>query len=677
MHPDKIGRYKIKEELGQGEVGSVYRAFDPSFNREVAIKVLPLEMMRNLKILARFRRELKMIALLEHPAIVPVYDVGEENGQPYYVMRYMSGGSLRRWLRNGRMSLQDTADIIERIALGLEYAHRKGIVHRDLTPDNILFDNHNNPYITDFSLAKLIADTFRTNSNSGFIGTPEYISPEQAQSLPVDHRTDIYGLGVIAYEMLTGEPPYHAVDPMGVLVKHVSEPVPDLLKVNPELSPEVDAIIKKAMAKNRNDRYESAVDFARALTKAAFGEERTLPTSATLLKMQDASRSSRRRGLLAVATLGLLALAGVFAFRTQIPFMAQIPFLAPPTSAPTIIQVPSTVIVTTTPQPTFTPAATATATVIPVTPTAIPPLGSTDKIALLSGNDLYLMNPDGSQLTLVRTDNSPKTNLHWVAGGKLIYMSRNCGFMLDAATNRTQPIVCFNTSELLEGLRVSPDGKFIAISIQRTLNILPFDIDVLNEVKSRFSLIARKDNCFYNQFPFRDVRWSDDDTQIAAQVIDTRLVNSDQIFLLNIDLPNCATVGPVRLDRIPGAHIEYDSDSTKRIVSYDWDGKNVFLLNDSIRNDGFGNLYLYNSATKEAVKLNPINSECCYRDARLSPDSNYIFFAFQKYDESAIELYYVSLADIEDGKPLMPIELPAEFFSTPREKPQPALRPVS
>jgi serine/threonine protein kinase len=672
MHPDKIGRYKIKEELGQGEMGAVYRAFDPSFNREVAIKVLPLAMMRNLKILARFRRELKMIALLEHPAIVPVYDVGEENGQPYYVMRYMSGGSLRRWIRNGKMSLQDTADIIERIALGLEYAHRKGIVHRDLTPDNILFDNHNNPYITDFSLAKLIADTFRTNSNSGFIGTPEYISPEQAQSLPVDHRTDIYGLGVITYEMLTGEKPYQATEPIGVLVKHVSEPVPEIRKVNPELPEEVDAIIKKALAKNRNDRYESAVDFARALTKAAFGEERTLPSSATLLKMQDASRSSRRRGLVAFAAVGLLALAGFFAFRGQIPLLS---VANPPTSAPTIIHISNTVIVTTTPEPTSVPP-TASATMIPVTPTTVPPLGNADKVALLSGNQLFLMNMDGSQLTLVRTDNSPKSNLHWVAGGRLIYISRNCGFMLDSATNQTQQIICFDADEHLEGLRVSPDGKFIAISVQRTLNILPFDIEALNSVSSRFSLIARRENCFYNLFPFRDVRWSRDNTQIAAQVIDTRFVNSDQIFLLNIDIPNCATVGPVRLDRIPGPHIEYESISTKRITSYDWNGKNLFLLNDSIRNDGFGNLYLYNSASKESVKLNPIHGECCYRDARLSPDSNYIFFAYQKYDSSAIELYYVSLADIQNGKTLIPIELPAEFFNTPREKPQPALRPA-
>ena len=650
-------------------MGAVYRAFDPSFNREVAIKVLPLEMMRNLKILARFRRELKMIALLEHPAIVPVYDVGEENGQPYYVMRYMSGGSLRRWLRNGKLSLQDTADIIERIALGLEYAHRKGIVHRDLTPDNILFDNHNNPYITDFSLAKLIADTFRTNSGNGFIGTPEYISPEQAQSLPVDHRADIYGLGVIAYEMLTGEKPYEATDSFGVLVKHVSEPVPEILKANPDLPEETDAIIKRAMAKNRNDRYESAVDFARALTKLAFGEERTLPTSTTMLKMQDSSHSSRRRsGWIAGGAVVLLALAGLFAFRGQLAY------LSPPASEPTIIEIANTVIVTTTPEPTLTP--TSTATAILETPTAVPPLGSTDKIALLSGNDLYLMNSDGSQLTLVRTENAPKSNLHWVADGKLIYMSRNCGFMLDSKTNRTQQIICFNANEALEGLRVSPDGRWIAISIQRTLNILPFDLELLNSMNSRFSLISLKDNCFYNQVPFRDVRWSRDDTQLAAHVIDTRFVNSDQIFLFNVDLANCATVGLVRLDRIPGGHIEFEKESNDRIESYDWDGKNQFLLNDSIRNDGFGNLYLYNSQTKEAEKLNPINGECCYRDARLSPDGKYIFFVFQKFNDLAIELYYASLADIQDGQPLTPIELPGGFFSTPRDKPQPALRSI-
>jgi len=672
MHPDKIGRYKIKEELGHGEMGAVYRAFDPSFNREVAIKVLPIELMRNLKILARFRRELKMIALLEHPAIVPVYDVGEENGQPYYVMRYMSGGSLRRWINGGKLSLQDTADIVERIALGLEYAHRKGIVHRDLSPDNILFDNHNNPYITDFSLAKLIADTFRTNSGNGFIGTPEYISPEQAQSLPVDHRTDIYGLGVITYEMLTGEKPYKATDSFGVLVKHVSEPVPEILQVNPELPEEMDDIIKKSMAKNRNDRYESAVDMARALTRAAYGEERTLPSSTTLLKMQGTSRSSLRRGLAAIGAVVVLALAGLFAFRGQLPFSFE------PGVTPTSVEVVAPAPATSTPQPSSTPTdiPSPTATLVQNTPTPVLPPGNVEKVALLSGNDLYLMNPDGSDLTFVRTDNSPKSNLHWVAGGRLIYMSRNCAFLLDSSTNRTQQIVCFNSNEFLEGFRVSPDGKYVAISVQRTLNILPFDPDVLRDVTTRFNLITLRENCFYNQFPFRDVRWSNDNTQLAAHVIDTRFVDSDQIFLVTVDIPNCATTGLVRLDRIPGPHIDFESGSTKRIASYDWDGDHLFLLNDMIRNDGFGNLYLYNSDSKESVKLNPINGECCYRDARWSADGKYIFFAYQRFGASAIELYFLSLDSSQNGQSIKAVGLPAGFFSTPRERPQPALRPA-
>jgi Tol biopolymer transport system component len=420
------------------------------------------------------------------------------------------------------------------------------------------------------------------------------------------------------------------------------------------------------MAKNRNDRYESAVDLARALTKAAFGEERTLPTSTTMIKRQDTSpRSSRRRGGVAVFVVLLLAAAGAFALRDQLAFLGN------PRPSATV-----SVTVTSSPAPTLTDVPTATATLIQETSTVVPPLGNIDKIALLSGNDLYLMNSDGTELTLVRTDNTPKSGLHWINDGRLIYMARNCAYMLDSKTNQTQEIVCFDADEVLEGFRVSSDGKLAAISIQRTLNILPFDLNALKDVTTRFSLDDFTGSCFYNQYPFREVIWSKDDTQLAARVIDTKLVDSDQIFLLNVNISNCATEGPVRMDRIPGSHINFEKDSSNRVASYDWDGSHLFLLNNSIRNDGFGNLYLYDSATKESVKLNPIKGECCYRDARWSADGKYIFFAFQKSDSSLIDLYYISLEDVQNGKSFTPIELPGEFFPTPRDKPQPALRPV-
>ena len=198
MSPDKVGRYKIKSELGRGGMATVYRAFDPISNREVAIKVLPPEMLHNLLTRARFKRELKLIASLEHPAIVPVYDVGgEDNHQPYFVMRYMSGGSLSEMIRKGKFSLRDAALIIERLASALDHAHSKGIIHRDIKPDNVLFDASNNPYLSDFGVAKLTeAAVSATDASANeAMGTAAYISPEQARGEDVDSRADVYEIG--------------------------------------------------------------------------------------------------------------------------------------------------------------------------------------------------------------------------------------------------------------------------------------------------------------------------------------------------------------------------------------------------------------------------------------------------------------------------------------------------
>ena len=667
MSPDKVGRYKIKSELGRGGMATVYRAYDPSFDREVAVKVLPREMVHNLVFRARFKRELKLIASLEHPAIVPVYDVGEEDdGRQYFVMRYMGGDSLSDWIKKGVLSLQDTAIIIERLASALDYAHSKGIVHRDIKPDNVLFDETNHPYLTDFGIAKL-TESAVSATGGGSMGTPAYVSPEQAQGAKVDSRADIYGMGVMLYEMLTGKKPYDADSPMSVAVRHITEPVPDILQDRPELPIDVDTVIRTAMAKDKEDRYPTAADMARALSRAAFGDNRTTPVNSTVLNKPNNSSRSRRRTLIIAGAGLLIAIAGAFALTRQMPFLSAVD--ATPAAVGTSI--PSTV--TFTPKPAFTETATAIETA--ETPTVAPPPGNVDKIAFISGNQIYLMNADGTDLIQIRTDNSAKSNLHWMADGRLVYVSRNCANILDVETRNIEEIACFDSNETLEGFRVSPDGKWMAITIQRTLNILPFDPDLLDGVETRFGLALLRENCFYNQYAFREVLWSKDGTQLAARVVDTERVSSDQIFLLDLDISNCDTTGPVRLDVIPGLHIDFDSASTKRIGSFDWNRDNLFLLNDSIRNDGFGDLYIYNSDTEMSEKINPIDGVCCYRDARWSPDGMYILFVFQRFDSNEVGLYFVPLSDWENGEPLTPIELPGEFL-TQRDKPQPALRPT-
>ena len=652
-------------------MATVYRAHDPISNREVAIKVLPREMLHNLLTRARFKRELKLIASLEHPAIVPVYDVGDEDNQPFFVMRYMSGGSLSEMIRKGKFSLRDAALIIERLASALDHAHAKGIIHRDIKPDNVLFDGSNNPYLSDFGVAKL-TETVVSATGRDVIGTPAYISPEQALGDDVDHRADIYGLGAMLYEMLTGERPFGKDTVIGLALQHVNDPVPDILQARPDLPKEVDTIIRTAMAKNREQRYATALDLARELDRVAFGGERTIPQSATLADRQNrANSSSRRMNWILAGLVVLLGIAGAWGFRGQLPFL----FTATSTPAAISTSIPPTTESTVTSTPA--PAATFTATVAATqaTPVVETAPGGADKVAFLSRNQIYLMNLDGTGLIQIRTESSAKSNLHWIADGRLVYMSRNCAYIVDVQVEQPQEIVCFNARESLEGFRVSPDGKLVAISIQRTLNILPFDLESFKEMDTRFNLLAIDENCFYNQYAFRDVLWSKDSTHLAAHVVDTELVSSDQIFLLSVDIPHCATVGPVRIDRIPGAHIDFDSESTRRLTSFDWDGDHLFLLNDSIRNDGFGNLYVYDTKTRESRKINPINGACCYRDARWSPDGKYILFVFQRFDRSDVNLFYLEYDSLQDGGPLTPIELPSGFL-TPREKPQPALRPA-
>ncbi|MCB0225209.1 MAG: protein kinase, partial [Anaerolineae bacterium] len=264
----KIGRYEIIEEIGRGGMATVFRAFDPFFQRDVALKVIPREFLHDPTFRSRFQREAKTVALLEHPAIVPVYDVGEEDDQPYLVMRYLPGGSLADRLKQGEFSFEAASGIVNHLAPALDEAHKSGVIHRDLKPDNILFDQQDNPYVTDFGIAKLNEE--RTNLTTGglIIGTPSYMSPEQANGETLDGRSDIYALGIIVFQMLTGRLPFEANTPLGIIMKHITQPIPPILEIRPDLPAGCGMVMDQVLAKAAADRFSLATDFAKALSEA-------------------------------------------------------------------------------------------------------------------------------------------------------------------------------------------------------------------------------------------------------------------------------------------------------------------------------------------------------------------------------------------------------------------------
>ncbi len=272
MIPVKIGRYEIKEELGRGGMATVYRALDPRFKRDVAVKVLPTQFTDEPVFRARFEREAQTIAALEHPGIVPVYDFGEEERQPYLVMRYMPGGSLADRLKQGPMPIHDITHIITRLASALDAVHSKGIIHRDLKPANVLFDQYGEAYLSDFGIARL-QEGAATLTGDSIIGTPAYMSPEQARGDPdIDGRSDIYALGAILFQMLTGKLPYEATTPMAVAMKHITDPVPRLSQARPDLPRTYEQVIDGSMAKDRSRRFPTGDQLASALETASRGQ---------------------------------------------------------------------------------------------------------------------------------------------------------------------------------------------------------------------------------------------------------------------------------------------------------------------------------------------------------------------------------------------------------------------
>ncbi|MCB9420401.1 MAG: protein kinase [Ardenticatenaceae bacterium] len=278
MTPNYIDRYEIRGEIGRGGMATVLKGYDPRFKRDVAIKLLPREFLHDPQFRARFQREAQTIAALEHPAIVPVYDFGDADGQLYLVMRLMTGGSLADRLEKGPLSITETARILERLAPALDSAHTLGIIHRDLKPANILFDQWNNPYLSDFGIAKLVAGSSTAlTATGGLVGTPAYMSPEQVRGVDeLDGRSDIYAMGVILFQMLTGKLPYNANTPIGLAFMHVTAPIPNILDIDSSLPEAYQTVIGQAMAKEREARPRTTAALADTISGLALEKDKSV-----------------------------------------------------------------------------------------------------------------------------------------------------------------------------------------------------------------------------------------------------------------------------------------------------------------------------------------------------------------------------------------------------------------
>lgn len=266
---ENVGPYRIIEKLGQGGMATVYKAFHPALDRDVAIKALHPAFMEDPGFLKRFDREAKAVAKLDHPNIVPIYDYASHGGRPYLVIKFIDGETLKARLEKESLSKDEALRIIDAVGEALSYAHKKDYLHRDIKPSNILLGSDGSIYLADFGLARIASAGASTISGDMIMGTPHYISPEQARGeLKLDAGTDIYSFGVILYELIVGRVPFMADTPFSIIHDHIYTPLPLPSTVNPNVPESVQRVLLKALAKERKDRFASVKDMVAAIHTA-------------------------------------------------------------------------------------------------------------------------------------------------------------------------------------------------------------------------------------------------------------------------------------------------------------------------------------------------------------------------------------------------------------------------
>jgi tRNA A-37 threonylcarbamoyl transferase component Bud32 len=309
------GRYRLEAKLGSGGMSTVYLARDTTLDRQVAVKVMHREMSEQADQLERFRQEARAVAKLSHPNVVAVIDAGEDGGHPYIVFEYVEGETLKQRInRIGALDAQEALAYAIEIGRGLTVAHARKMVHRDIKPQNVLIDAEGRAKLTDFGISRQLERDGLT-ATGRVLGTTDYVSPEQAMGHGVDQRSDVYSLGVVLYEMLVGQVPYHADSQVGVAMKHVNEEMPDVQQRRPELSAAAALVVERATAKDPNQRYqdvgEMIDDLSTALeVEAARAGSTTGEATSVLQAVPPAKRKLSSRARWSWAAIALIALVG-------------------------------------------------------------------------------------------------------------------------------------------------------------------------------------------------------------------------------------------------------------------------------------------------------------------------------------------------------------------------------
>lgn len=278
-----LGTYRLLEKIGQGGMATIYKAYQPAMDRLVAVKVLRSQQVQDPRVVERFANEARIITRLEHRNIVPVYDFGQEGDALYLVMRYLRGGTVGDLMKHSQLGLADTANLMVDVCAALDHAHSLNIVHRDIKPNNIIVDAEGHAYLTDFGLAKVLGESLELTLSGTAIGTPAYMAPEQVEGVGISPQTDIYALGVMLYEILTGVAPFESDSPMAVAMMHLHGPQRLPREINPAIPAAAELVIKRAMAQDPRERYQNAGELADDLVQAAKSADGDFKSGAGIL----------------------------------------------------------------------------------------------------------------------------------------------------------------------------------------------------------------------------------------------------------------------------------------------------------------------------------------------------------------------------------------------------------